>query len=131
MPICSLLLVDDNESFHHLFRRYLSGRPYALESAFDYQTGLDLAQRMRPDSIILDIMMPQRDGWEVLRALQQDESTREIPVIICSVLDQRAVARSLGVHAYIKKPVTKDALLTALGELCLECSAGQLAHNEL
>lgn len=123
MPRCSLLLIDDNHGLHHLFRRYLSGLPYALQSAYDVPTGLALARASKPQIIVLDLMMPDRDGWELLAALKEDDATRDIPVIICSVLEQEALARSLHVQGYIKKPVTQSALLNALQTLDLESLA--------
>jgi CheY-like chemotaxis protein len=119
MPMHAVLLIDDNRSIHHLFRRYLSGLPYQLLSAYDAPTGLAVAQSDRPEAIIVDIMMPDQDGWELLAALKDSGSTRQTPVLICSVLDQEALAISLSASGYLKKPVTQNALLTALEELGL------------
>jgi CheY-like chemotaxis protein len=114
MPSHSVLLIDDNQSLHHLFGRYLSGLPYSLQSAYDAPTGLALARSQQPDVIILDIMMPDQDGWELLGALQSDEETAHIPVVVCSVLEQEALAQSLAAAGYLKKPVSQSGLLSIL-----------------
>lgn len=117
MAAYSVLLVDDNEGLHRLVRRYLSGLPYRLLSAHDADEGFALARAERPAVILLDIMMPNRDGWELLSLLQSATETREIPVVICSVLEQEALARSLAVHAYLRKPLDQQALVHLLQRL--------------
>lgn len=119
MPMRAVLLIDDNRSIHHLFRRYLTGLPYQLLSAYDAPGGLALARSDQPDAIIVDIMMPDQDGWELLAALKDLDTTRDTPILVCSVLDQEALAISLSASGYLKKPVTQNALLTALEELGL------------
>ncbi len=118
-PLLTLLLIDDNRGFHQLFQRYLSGLPVRVLGAYNASGGLALARSERPRVIILDIMIPDQDGWELLAMIQADESTRDIPVIICSVLAQEALARSLAVAGYIRKPVTQAMLLSALRGLNL------------
>ena len=119
MPLYSVLLVDDNPSIHKLFRRYLSGLPYALHSAHDVSSAMETARSVRPDVAILDIMMPHRDGWELIAALRSDALTCDIPVVVCSVLEQEALARSLDVRAYMRKPVMQSTLLSTLHRLGL------------
>jgi len=119
----TVLLIDDSESLHQLFRRYLAGFPYLLYSAYSAEEGIHVARTRLPDVVVLDIMMPNRDGWEVLCTLKDDPPTRDIPVIICSVLDQKALAKSLSAAAYLTKPVTQEALLDALHQLDLESGA--------
>lgn len=117
MPTHSVLLVDDNEGLHRLLRRYLSGLPYRLLSAYSADEGYALACEERPAVILLDIMMPNRDGWELLGLLQSATETRDTPIVICSVLEQQALARSLAVHAYLRKPVDQKALVNLLQQL--------------
>jgi CheY-like chemotaxis protein len=119
MPTHSVLLVDDNRSLHLLVGRYLSGYPYSLLSAYDAPTGLELARREQPDAVMLDIMMPDQDGWELLSSLQKDEACQDIPVVICSVLEQEALAESLSAAGYLRKPITQEMLLGALRALGL------------
>jgi CheY-like chemotaxis protein len=78
---------------------------------------LPLARKLQPALITLDVMMPRLDGWEILQALQLDEKTRGIPVIICSAWEEPELARSLGAAAFLKKPIVRFTLLNALEKL--------------
>jgi len=110
----SLLVVDDHQGLVELFRRYLWGELYDVYEATSGEAGVRLAEELQPDLIILDVMMPDQDGWEVLQRLQSRPTTREIPVIVCSVLDQPNLAYSLGAVDYIGKPVRREQLLQVL-----------------
>ena len=76
-----------------------------------------LARQLHPDLILLDVMMPQVDGWEILQALQLDEELSEIPVIICSAWESSDLAKSLGAADFLKKPITQEQLLSAIQAL--------------
>ncbi len=110
----TVLVIDDNAGLLDLFRRYLSDQPYQVLGARDGEEGLRLATEGEPDIIVLDVMMPQKDGWEVLQTLHNSEATRQIPVIVCSVLDDVRLALSLGAVDHLAKPVTRSRLLQAL-----------------
>lgn len=114
----TILLVDDNTDFLRLFERYLSDYPYHLYQANTAELALNLARERQPDLITLDVMLPSQDGWEILQALKTHPATREIPVIICSVLPDEALAKSLGAAAFVLKPVRQPVLLAAI-ERCL------------
>ena len=73
-----------------------------------------MLSEIRPTVIVLDVMMPGEDGWEVLTKLKAQSGTAEIPVIVCSVLDEPHMAQLLGASEYLPKPVTQRALLRAL-----------------
>jgi CheY-like chemotaxis protein len=109
-----VLLVDDNPDTLRLFRRYLSGSAFRPIDAASGRQTLDLARKLRPRIIVLDVMLPNQDGWEVLQALKHDWETETIPVVICSVLQQRELALSLGAADFLEKPVSRDALLQVL-----------------
>lgn len=117
VPLARVLLIDDNRGIHQLVRRYLVGSPYTMASAFDVDQALTMIEAERPDVVILDVMMSGRDGWDLLWQMRSTATLQEIPVIVCSVLEQAALARSLGADAYLTKPVTQEALLATLGEL--------------
>ncbi len=121
----TVLVVDDNPELVALFRRYLHDQTYRVIQATSGATALRLAAQLRPDVIILDVMLPSQDGWEILHLLGQDPETRGIPVVMCSVLPERVLARSLGVSAFLPKPVTRQALLAALES----CSAAEGARQ--
>ncbi|NOZ27505.1 MAG: response regulator [Chloroflexi bacterium] len=112
-----LLVVEDNESVIRAFRRFLAGYEYQVVGATTGAEALRLARELEPTAITLDVMMPAQDGWEILQALKNDPATQHIPVIICSVLDDPDLARSLGAVAYLHKPVTQADLLSVLANL--------------
>ena len=109
-----VLVVDDKQDLFELFLRYLAGHPYQLRHAAGVDQGLRMAQDAPPDMILLDLMMPERDGWEFLQALRTDPTLAPIPVIVCSVLHEPELAFSLGAQHYLKKPVTADELVQTL-----------------
>jgi len=112
--LVTLLVIDDNEGLIELFRRYLTGESYQLIGARDGVEGLRLAEEHSPDVIVLDVMMPQQDGWEVLQLLRNRRRTRDIPVLVCSVIDDPELAFSLGAAEFLAKPVKREELLEAL-----------------
>jgi CheY-like chemotaxis protein len=109
-----VLVVDDNEELFALFQRYVGNHPYQLIHAQSVDEALRLVQSNPPEVITLDLMMPNRDGWELLQTLRADPTTIPIPVIVCSVLEDPDLALSLGAQAYLKKPIGAVDLLQAL-----------------
>jgi CheY-like chemotaxis protein len=109
-----VLVVDDNQELFALFERYVAGQPYRLVHARGADEALALARALQPGIITIDLMMPHRDGWELLTALRGDPAAAHVPVIVCSVLDEPQLALSLGAHSYLKKPVGQAELLQAL-----------------
>lgn len=110
----TVLIVDDNPGMRRLMRRYLSGRSYLVLEAPNATDALRLATDAQPDAVTLDLMMPTTDGWELLQALRSQPRTRQIPILVCSVLKERDLALSLGAADFLAKPITRDALLQAL-----------------
>lgn len=110
----TLLVVDDNQDFVDLFRRYLAGHSWRVIGAADGERARETLAQLEPTVIILDVMMPREDGWELLVALRAAEATRDTPIIICSVLNEPRLAETLGASGYLTKPVTQQALLRAL-----------------
>lgn len=113
----TVLLVDDNPGMIDLFERYLAGQtgePYHLLMATEGNAAVQLARAAHPNLIILDVMLPGKDGWEVLQNLKNHPTTQHIPVLICSVLDAYDLAISLGADAYLKKPPQQAEFLQAL-----------------
>ena len=111
-----VLVVDDNRELFELFERYVAGHPYRLVHAPSVEEALALVHSTKPHIITLDLMMPERDGWELLQALRSDLCAVHIPVVLCSVLEEPELARSLGVQIVVNKPVEQADLLRALGE---------------
>jgi CheY-like chemotaxis protein len=114
-----LLVVDDQETALRLFERYLSQTDLRLLGVRDGCQVLELARRLQPKAITLDIMMPNVDGWEVLQSLQADPATSHIPVIVCSVWEEPELANSLGAADFLGKPIKQKDLLAALTRLHL------------
>jgi len=110
-----VLVIEDEPSGVRLLRTYLEGDGYAVRIASDGERGLEEARRRPPAAIILDLLLPGMDGWDVLRQLKSDSATREIPVIIVTVVDEQEVGLALGAVDYFVKPVDRSVLLEVLG----------------
>ncbi|MHB1295800.1 MAG: response regulator [Anaerolineae bacterium] len=110
----TLLVIDDNADLVSLFRRYLAGHEVILVEAADTSRIRHLAEDLHPQMVILDLMMPNQDGWEVLRLLKDSAALRGVPLVICSVLDEREMALASGASDYLPKPVSQVALLALL-----------------
>ncbi len=113
----TVLVVDDNEDTLALFRRYLAPNRYRVITTSSARAAIALARELQPDAIILDLMMPEQDGWDVLQHLTNQSETAHIPIMICSVLKQQDLALALGAAAYLPKPFTEQALLETLRAL--------------
>lgn len=114
-----LLIIDDNEGLVGLVKRYLDNSICQLASANNPRDGLRMAQELKPDAILLDVMMPEMDGWEVLQRLKNHPMTKHIPVIVCSVLNDPELALSLGANYCLPKPMNPETFLAALKKLGL------------
>lgn len=114
-----ILVVDDQESALRLYQRYLAHTGLKVTGVRDGAEVLDLAKRLLPQAIMLDVMMPNVDGWEVLQGLKADPACRSIPVIVCSVWEEPELASSLGATGFLAKPITQADLLAALAQLRL------------
>jgi CheY-like chemotaxis protein len=115
-----VLVIDDDEELRFLYRRVLEWGGHEVILGEDGLRGLAVAQRQRPDAIILDLMMPIMDGYDVLDLLTNDERTRHIPVIVLSAVsltDARARCERSGAALFISKPFEPDALMGAIDEL--------------
>jgi CheY-like chemotaxis protein len=97
-----------------LLTAYLSSVASHVTPARDGQSGLEAVRRGHPAAVLLDIRLPGIDGWAVLQALKADPETRDIPVIVVSIVDERSRGVALGAAAYLVKPVSRDELLDAL-----------------
>jgi CheY-like chemotaxis protein len=113
----TILVIDDNEGLVSLLERYLISHAYRVIPAVGGKAGLDLARELMPQAIVLDVIMPDLDGWEVLQALRENPATAAIPVIICSVFDDPGLATSLGASASLPKPISRADVLGALQRL--------------
>jgi CheY-like chemotaxis protein len=111
-----VLALDDNAGTLHLLQRYAAGTRYRLIGTRDPEEVLTLVEAVSPEVVVLDVMMPRVDGWEVLGRLRQHPLTAHVPIIVCTILTQEELALSLGASAFLTKPVTRQAFLAALDQ---------------
>jgi CheY-like chemotaxis protein/AraC-like DNA-binding protein len=109
-----VLVVDDNADTLQLLQRYASGTRYRVVGTRDPEQALSLAAKFSVQIIVLDVMMPQADGWEILGRLRQHPLTERAPIVVCTILAQEELALSLGASSFIRKPVTRRIFLAAL-----------------
>ncbi|MCS6846883.1 MAG: response regulator [Anaerolineae bacterium] len=110
-----VLMIDDNPDAIQLVRRYLDGSAeFDLVSATSADEALRVVAALQPACILLDVMLPQRDGWELLTLFRAHPETARIPIVISSVLRQDELARALGATAILPKPFTAEELLATL-----------------
>jgi PAS domain S-box-containing protein len=105
-----VLVVDDDPSQRDLLARFLERKGFSVQTAPDGQTGLALAKQLHPRAIMLDVMMPQMDGWSVLSAIKADPDLAAIPVVLVTFVNEPALGDSLGAAELVQKPVNWEQL---------------------
>jgi CheY-like chemotaxis protein len=115
-----VLAIDDNADTLQLLQRYAAGTRYRLIGTRDPEQALSLAAEIAPQIVVLDVMMPQVDGWQVLGRLQQHPLTAHIPIVVCTILAQEELALSLGASAFARKPLKRQAFLETLDRVLQE-----------
>ncbi|GAB4541131.1 MAG: hypothetical protein Fur002_09040 [Anaerolineales bacterium] len=113
----TILAIDDDLQVISLYERYLQPQGYQVVALSEPARALERAKLLKPFAITLDIMMPGIDGWQVMDKLKSDPETRNIPVIVCSILDDFDKGFSLGASDYLVKPILEDDLVNALDRL--------------
>jgi CheY-like chemotaxis protein len=113
----AVLAIDDNLDSLHLLQRFLEGSRYPFIAEQNPIRAVELAREIAPRIIILDVMLPGMDGWELLGRLREHPTTRDIPVIISTILPHEQLALTLGAAAFLRKPVAQSGLLAALDAL--------------
>jgi len=108
--ITTIVVIDDDKAVLELIDRQLTKQGYKIIVTDSAQTGMQLTRSVQPDLVLLDIHMPETDGWDVLRALKSDKVTSECPIAILSVADERRKALELGAVELISKPFSVDKL---------------------
>jgi PAS domain S-box-containing protein len=106
-----VLLVDDDPQIHDLIGTMLAREGYRVDHANGGKEALEKARTERPTVILLDVMMPQVDGWAVLGILKADPALKDIPVVIVSLLDERPLGLTLGAAEFLNKPVDRSRLI--------------------
>jgi PAS domain S-box-containing protein len=112
-----VLAIDDDPQVINLYERYLTPQGYHVIAVTDPAVAKERVKEIRPFAVTLDIMMPNVDGWTVLTDLKSDPATRDIPVIICSIVEQSDKGFTLGATDYLVKPILEEDLVNALNRL--------------
>ncbi|HEY9088651.1 MAG TPA: GAF domain-containing protein [Anaerolineaceae bacterium] len=113
----TILAIDDDIQVISLYERYLKPHGYVVLALTDPKLAVQRAKEIQPSAITVDIMMPERDGWQVMRELKNDPETRSIPIIICSILEEEEKGFNLGAADYLVKPFAQDDLFSAISRL--------------
>jgi PAS domain S-box-containing protein len=121
-----VLVIDDEEGVRTLLNNYLTRMGYQVFLASTGEDGLNLAKQERPHAIILDIMMPDMDGWTVLSILKADSQLADIPVIIVSMVEDKNTGSKLGATDYLVKPVSREQLVAVLRKYHIGITASQV-----
>jgi len=113
-----ILCIEDEPEMIELIRLILSSGEFDIRGANGGKEGLEIIRKEHPDLVLLDLMMPEMDGWEVYQLIKADESIRNIPVIIVTAKAQ-SIDKVLGLHIakvddYISKPFSPQELLTSV-----------------
>ena len=109
-----VLLIEDDRRSADLFQLYLEGAGYRVSVARDGTDGLGLARSLRPRVVVLDLLLPGLDGWDLLGRLKADPATADVPVVVVSMLDERSRGLALGAAEYLVKPVSRETMVAAL-----------------
>jgi len=112
-----ILVIDDDEEVRYTIGQYLQSKGYQVIFAEDGDEGIKLAKEKQPFAITLDVMLPGKDGWSILKELKEDPDTKDIPVILISILGDKNVGYGLGAFEYFVKPISADSLLSAFSRL--------------
>lgn len=112
-----ILAIDDDPHVINLYERYLQPQGYQVVSLGDPSRAVERVRQLKPFAVTLDIMMPGYDGWRVLTDLKSDAATRDVPVVVCSIVEEREKGFSLGAADYLVKPILEEDLLNALDHL--------------
>ncbi len=109
-----VLAIEDNADTLRLWERYTQDAPFCLIAVRNPEQALPMAAELQPRLIVLDVMMPGIDGWDLLGQLRNHPNTSSIPVIVCTVLPQEELALSLGANGFLRKPATRQEFRAAL-----------------
>ncbi len=112
-----ILVIDDDPDVRYTIGQYLISKGYEVEYAEDGEKGLLKAIAIQPFAITLDIMLPRKDGWSVLKELKENPETEDIPVILVSIISDKNLGYGLGAYEYIVKPISSEKLTHAFNAL--------------
>ena len=111
-----VVLIDDDVAMHDLIRRTLSKIGLKLVGAVDSEKGMQIVRETKPKLLLLDVLMPGRDGWSILKECKSDPELKEMPVVMVSQLSQDVLSQSLGADDYLTKPINRDLFLETVSK---------------
>ena len=114
-----VVLIDDDVAMHDLIRRTLSKIGLKLVGAVDSEKGMQIVREMKPKLLLLDVLMPGRDGWSILKECKSDPELKDMPVVMVSQLSQDVLSQSLGADDYLTKPINRELFLETVSRLIL------------
>ena len=120
-----VVLIDDDVSMHDLIRRTIAKVGLTLIGATDSEKGMQIVRETKPKLLLLDVLMPGRDGWSILRECKSDPELKEMPVIMVSQLSQESLANSLGADDYLTKPIDRAHFLATVTRILGEKSSNK------
>lgn len=112
-----ILIIDNDEEVRYTIGQYLISRGYEVIFAEDGDKGIQMAIEKQPFAITLDVMLPKKDGWSVLKELKENPRTEDIPIIMLSILQEKNIGYGLGAFEYFVKPISADKILSAFSRL--------------
>ncbi len=123
----SILVVDDNEDNAHIIRDYMEAKGYPIHVAYNGDEAMEIFEREKPSLVLLDVMMPGRDGWQVCREMKESENGRDVRVIMVTALQDwtdKRQAIETGADDFVEKPFELARLA-----MVVERNAAQLAEK--
>jgi signal transduction histidine kinase/DNA-binding response OmpR family regulator len=121
-----VLVIDDDATARELIATHVAGEGFAVETAANGVDGLKTARRLAPAAIILDILLPDIDGWTVLAALKGEPALADIPVVIVTIVDEQRRGIALGAAGYLTKPIDRERLVEILSRLRVAGTPGSV-----
>ncbi len=112
-----VLAIEDNADLIALYQSYCLGTDFEILHAQEGKRAFPLIEERLPDIILLDVMLPDIDGWDLLLDLHANPKTKNIPIILCSVITDERLALNLGASMYLRKPVWRDQLIEAFNQV--------------
>lgn len=127
--IGTALVIDDDPAACDLIKRLVAKEKYRCEITMSGAEGLKKAKQLKPDLILLDVLMPGMNGWQVLTALKADPELAEIPVIMATIVSEKNIGFALGASEYLVKPLDKEYLLSVLQKYQITSRIGRKGNN--
>ena len=109
-----VVLIDDDVAMHDLIRRTLTKAGLTLVGATDGEKGMQIVRETKPKLLLLDVLMPGRDGWSILRECKSDPELKDMPVVMVSQLSQDTLASSLGADDFLTKPIDREHFINTV-----------------